>query len=246
VIAESCRFPVGSFVGGAVGVPWAAGNTHEAQDEETETDMRKLIFMANTSLDGFMGGEGGDMTWMVDEEAMDLDFANDVKERADTILTGRALYESFEGAWPARAADPSFLPELADFAKWMVTTPMVVFSHGTPSLGMSNARLATLGIADEVAKLREEPGGDMVIFGGASTVQEVVRLGLVDEWWLKVMPVAVGHGLGIFNRLDTPADLSLVWSKVYPSGVVGLRYETVRTPEAVVRNRWVRGRQEES
>lgn len=202
--------------------------------------MRKLILLANTSLDGFMGGKEGDLTWMLNDEEMDLDFSRDIMQRADTILTGRATYESFEGSWPARAEDPSFPSQFADLARWMVETPIVVFSHGTPTLGMKNARLATQGMTEEVAKLRTEPGADMVIFGGASTVQQVVRLGLVDEYWFKVMPVAVGQGLGIFNQLDALADLTLVWNKAYPSGAVGLRYETASTPEAIVRTRWVK------
>lgn len=105
---------------------------------------------------------------------------------------------------------------------------------------MSNARLATLDLAEEVAKLRTQPGADMVIFGGASTVQQMIRLGLVDEYWFKVMPVAVGQGVGVFNRLEAPADLTLVGHKIYRSGVIGLRYEAARTPDAVARNRWVR------
>lgn len=202
--------------------------------------MRKLILMANTSLDGFMGGNDGDLSWLLNDEEADLDFARDIVERADTILTGRATYESFEEAWPARAADPSFAPQFAFLAKWMVTTPMVVFSRGTPTLTMENARLATEGIAEEVAKLRTQPGSDIAIFGGASTVQQVVRLGLVDEYWFKVMPVAVGQGLGIFTQLDTLADLKLAGHKVYPSGILGLRYEAASTRDAVERTRWVK------
>ncbi|HKH06136.1 MAG TPA: dihydrofolate reductase family protein [Acidimicrobiales bacterium] len=202
--------------------------------------MRKLILSCNTSLDGFMGGPGGDMSWMVDDEEMDHDFTTDIRQRADTMLAGRATYQSFEGAWPAMAADGSLTPEMAAFARWMVETPIVVFSRSTPQLGMPTARLARRGIAEEVADLKAQPGGDIAIFGGASTVAEVVRLGLVDEYWFKLEPVAVGRGLAVFGRLDAPADLALVWSKVYRSGVVGVRYETVKQPETVVRSRYVR------
>lgn len=203
--------------------------------------MRKVILILNTSLDGFMGGPAGEMGWMLDDEEMDNEFTTDIRHRADTVLVGRNTYESFEGAWPARAADPSGMtPELAVFSKWMVETPIVVFSRGRPKLGMSNARLATRPLAEEIADLKAQPGGDLMLTGGASTVAEAVRLGLVDEYWLKVMPVAIGQGLPVFARLDAPVDLTLVWSKVYPSGVLGLRYETAAAPEDIVRIRWVR------
>jgi dihydrofolate reductase len=203
--------------------------------------MRKLILFLNTSLDGFMGGPAGEMGWMVDDEEMDNEFTTDIRRRADTVLVGRKTYESFEGAWPARAADPSGLsPDLAVFSKWMVETPIVVFSRREPKLGMSNARLARQPLGEEIAELKAQPGGDLMLTGGASTVAEAVRLGLVDEYWFKVMPVAIGRGLPVFDRLDAPADLTLVWSKVYPSGVLGLRYETAASPEDIVRIRWVR------
>jgi dihydrofolate reductase len=198
--------------------------------------MRKVILFVNCSLDGFVGGEDGDISWMLHDEEMDDDFTADLQERADMILTGRATYESFEGAWPARAEDASF--RFREFARWMIETPMVVFSKGEPDLGMKNARLATLSIPEEVAMLREEPGRDMVIFGGASTVQEFVGQGLIDEYWVKIMPVALGRGLPIFSRLDAPADLTLAWSKVYASGVVGLRYVSVRAPGEISRIRY--------
>jgi dihydrofolate reductase len=208
--------------------------------------MRKVILFVNASLDGFLGGPEGEMGWMVDDEEMDHDFTTDIRGRADTIVAGRALYQSFESAWPAMARNRASLsPEMAAFAEWMVTTPIVVFSRSQPELGTMNARLATRSIADEVAALRDRPGGDIVTFGGARTVAELVGLGLVDEYWLKVEPVAIGRGLPVFAELDAPLDLALVWSKVYASGVVGLRYETVKRPESVVRSRYVRDRTEE-
>jgi dihydrofolate reductase len=101
-----------------------------------------------------------------------------------------------------------------------------------------NSRLATRPPAEEVAWLREQPGADMVLFGGASTVQEFVRLGLVDEYWLKVQPVAVGGGLPVFSTLPAPVDLELVWHKIYPSGVVGLRYRRAGESTMVTRSRY--------
>jgi dihydrofolate reductase len=204
--------------------------------------MRKVILFVHTSLDGLMGGPEGELDWVLDDVESDVEMTDAIRGRADTIELGRALYESFEGAWPARATDPSLTPELMTFAKWIVTTPTVVFSHGRPILGMDNARLATKDLATEIADLRSDTGpdgGDIVLFGGAGIVGQAVGLDLIDEYWLRVHPVVLGRGLPIFAGVEHPLDLVPVWTKVYPSGVTGVRYER-RSSDGVVRSRYAR------
>ena len=92
----------------------------------------------------------------------------------------------------------------------MLDTPKVVFSTRVTHASMKNSRIASRPIADEVAHLRDEAGGDMVVFGGARTVDAFVRLGVVDEFWLKVHPVAIGAGLPVFGGLAGPADFGFV------------------------------------
>jgi dihydrofolate reductase len=187
--------------------------------------MRKVVLFVDTSLDGFMGGPDAEMDWMVQDDEVDKEFTTGLRESVDTILTGRVAYQSFEGFWPAAATDPSSPPDLAELATWMLDTPKVVFSTTLDKVEMENTRLATAGIAEEVAKLRQEPGKDMVVFGGASTVQEFIKLGLVDEYRMKVHPVAIGGGLPVFKDR---VGLTLTKSKAYRSGVLGLYYEPVR------------------
>lgn len=192
---------------------------------------------AHTSIDGFMGGPKGELDWILHDEEVDNDFIPAMIRTADTILSGRATYESFEAFWPERAANPdqAYTPRASgqspaerDLAQWMVTTPMVVFTNTVDSFEMSNARRAERDIAAEVNALKTEPGKDMVIFGGASTVQTLVAEGLIDEYWLKQTPVAVGAGLPIFSKLTDKQPLTLTWSKAYDSGIVGLRYAATR------------------
>ena len=163
--------------------------------------MRQVIVFVNTSVDGFMGSPSGDLGWLIHDDEMDHDFTSDLRRTADTILSGRVVFESFASAWPARAADRSGPPGLVEFANWMLDTPKVVFSSGVTRASMKNSRIASRPIAEEVAHLRDEAGGDMVVFGGARTVDAFVRLGLVDEFWLKVHPVAIGAGLPVFGGL---------------------------------------------
>jgi len=187
--------------------------------------MRKVVRFVDTSLDGFMGGPDGELDWMVQDDEVDKEFTTGLRESVDTILTGRVAYQSFEAFWPAAATDPSSPPDLAELANWMLDTPKVVFSNTLDLVGMKGSRLAEAGIAEEVARLRREPGKDMVVFGGARTVQEFIRLGLVDEYRMKVHPVAIGSGLPVFKDR---VGLTLVRSKTYRSGVLGLYYEPVR------------------
>jgi dihydrofolate reductase len=202
--------------------------------------MRRVIVFVNSSVDGFMGSPAGDLGWLIHDDEMDHDFTSDLRRAADTILTGRVVFESFAAVWPARAADRSGPPELVEFANWMLDTPKVVFSTGRTHAVMKNSRMASLPIAAEVARLRDEAGGDMVVFGGARTVDAFVRLGLVDEYWLKVHPVAIGAGLPVFGGLSGPADFGLVWHKVYASGVIGVRYRRLSSADAdVPRSRYV-------
>jgi dihydrofolate reductase len=146
--------------------------------------VRQVIVFVNTSVDGFMGSPSGDLGWLIHDDEMDHDFTCDLRRTADTILSGRVVFESFAAAWPARAADRSGPPGLVEFANWMLDTPKVVFSTGVTRASMKNSRIASRPIADEVAHLRDEAGGDMVVFGGARTVDAFVRLGLMDEFWL--------------------------------------------------------------
>jgi dihydrofolate reductase len=80
-------------------------------------------------------------------------------------------------------------------------------------------------IPDEVASLKQQPGKDLVLFGGSSTVQQFVQHRVVDEYRLKVYPVAIGAGQPLFTDLKDRASLTLTHSKVYDSGIVTLRYQ---------------------
>jgi dihydrofolate reductase len=186
--------------------------------------MRRVILFVDTTLDGFMGGPAGELDWMVQDDEVDKDFTGHLRETVDTIFTGRRTYQSFEAFWPAAATDPSSPADLADFANWMLDTPKVVFSNTLENVGMRNSRLAAGGIAEEVARLKQEPGKDLVIFGGARTVQAFVKLGLIDEYRMKVHPVAIGDGLPVFTDLEGKLNLTLIRSKAYGSGVLGLYY----------------------
>src|SRR6201985_1235640 len=184
-----------------------------------------------------MGSPSGDLGWLIHDDALDHDFTTDLRRTADTILSGRVVFESFAAAWPARAADRSGPPELGEFANWVVEQPDGGFATRGTRASMKNSRIASRPIADEVEHLRGEAGGDMVVFGGARTVDAFVRLGLVDEFWLKVHPVAIGAGLPVFGGLAGPVGIQLAWHKTQARGVVGVRYRRLSAGADMTRSR---------
>ena len=101
--------------------------------------------------------------------------------------------------------------------------PKVVFSKTLQSADWPDARIARGDTADEIARLKQEPGGEIVAHGGAKFVRSLARLELVDEYRLYVMPFAIGSGTSMFGEL-APSGPALS-STAFPSGVIELVYE---------------------
>jgi dihydrofolate reductase len=182
--------------------------------------MRNVIVFVNVTTDGYLAGPNGELDWMLSrpDEQMNPEFTDAMRERVDTILTGKNFYHGIEANFRAQADDPNSPPELVEFANWILDTPKVVFSRT-----LTEARNGTVSadLPKAVAELKSLPGKDMVLFGGVSTVQAFVEHDLVDEYWIKLYPVALGTGQRLFTA---PADLTLIASKTYDSGIVTLRY----------------------
>jgi dihydrofolate reductase len=98
--------------------------------------------------------------------------------------------------------------------------PKVVFSKTLEHAEWSGSRIARGDLATEIAAMRQEPGGDIIAYGGASFLQALSRAGLVDEYRLVIKPVALGDGLPLFSNLPAPLRLGLIEAITYPSGAV--------------------------
>ena len=98
--------------------------------------------------------------------------------------------------------------------------PKVVFSKTLADANWNNSRVARGELAEEISRLRQEAGGDIVAWGGAAFVQALSRADLVDEYRLVINPVALGDGLPLFKDLPAPIRLRLVEATTYPTGEV--------------------------
>ncbi len=187
--------------------------------------MRSVTYSMGVSLDGYIVGPDGEITAPPPDEEIWRLVYEEIRA-VDVHLMGRRLYETML-YWETADQDPSLDDaELAWAALWK-PLPKVVFST-TLSAVRGNARLASGGLAEEVARLRAEPGEGDIAIGGATLAAEAADLDLIDEYRMRVYPVLVGGGIPYFPRRDRRAGLDLVESRSFDSGVVYLRYGVAR------------------
>ena len=182
--------------------------------------MRKLIYSMGVSLDGYIADPHGKIDWSAPDEELHR-FHNQQARETGVFLFGRRMYETMT-FWETAEEQPS-LPEYErEFARIYLETPKVVFSTTLDEVA-GKARLATGDAAEEVARLKEEPGADLAV-GGAGLASTMIRAGLVDEFRLFVSPVVLGGGTPYFPPLEDRIDLELAETRTFGSRVVYLCY----------------------
>ena len=185
--------------------------------------MRKIIVSNYITLDGFFAGPKGEIDWFVWDEEM-ANYSRGLLTSMDTILFGRVTYELMAGYWPT-ASPPAEDRVIIDA---MNNLPKVVFSRTLEKVEWKNARLVKGDILEEISKLKQQPGKDMVIYGSSSIVSTLTRAGLIDEYQLFINPVVLGNGKPLFRGITGTAKLKLLETRTFQCGVVLLRYQ----PEA--------------
>jgi dihydrofolate reductase len=182
--------------------------------------MRKVIYSMGVSLDGFIAGPDGEIDWSEPDEELHR-FHNEQTREMGAHLYGRRLYEVMR-YWETAEENPSAPEHELEFARIWKETPKIVFSR-TLERVEGNARLVRDNIADEVARLKEQPGKDLAV-GGAGLASTFVKLGLIDEYRPFVHPVVVGGGTPYFPPLNERIHLKHVETLTFGSGVVYVRY----------------------
>jgi len=183
--------------------------------------MRNLIYAINVSLDGCC-----DHTKMIppDEEVFSEYYTQMLRE-ADLTIYGRKTYQLMVPYWPDVAKDPSSTKADIEFAAAFDSLNKVVFSRSLDIAEDKNTRIVRTDLRDEILKLKEQPGGN-ILTGGVSIPSQLIELGLVDEYHFVVHPIIAGEGRRLMEGVSLPESLQLklVESKVFKSGCVALRY----------------------
>lgn len=186
--------------------------------------MRSVTYSMGVSLDGYIVGPDGGFDW-TDPDAEVFRFWIDEIRDVGVHLLGRRLYETML-YWETADQDSMDDATLEWAALWN-PLPKVVFST-TLSEVQGNARLVSGGLAEEIERLRAEPGEGEIAIGGATLAAEAAELGLIDEYRAMVNPVLVGGGISFFPQHERRVDLELVETRTFSSGVVYLRHRVAR------------------
>src|SRR6266480_7579118 len=188
--------------------------------------MGKIVVTEFVSLDGVMedpgGAEGfehGGWTFEINRGEEGDRFKLDETNDSDALLLGRKTYEGFAAAWPSREGD---------FADKFNTMPKYVVSSALTDPEWTNTTVLGDDLPAEVAKLKKQHDGDIVVHGSAQLAQTLLEDDLVDELRLMVFPVVLGKGKRLFGEMSNLKALRLVDSKVVGEGVTILRYEPAR------------------
>jgi dihydrofolate reductase len=192
--------------------------------------MRKLVLTEWVSLDGYTSGPNDDMSYVgesFDEEMGQ--YEGTIIHTADTLLLGRLTYESFAGSWPYVPDNPNSSEAEKEYARGLNAMRKIVVSASLASAEWSGSEIVRSIESTFFQQLKQEDGKDILIYGSASIVQQLARLGLIDEYQLLVHPVLLGGGKALFANVGETRRLQLSSARTFKSGVVLLTYQPRQT-----------------
>ena len=186
--------------------------------------MKKLILEEWVSIDGYAADKNGELDFFPNTEANK--FSDEVQlkflETVDTIILGRKTYELFADFWPTEKSRNEIIADkLNEITK-------IVFSNtldNAPWGDLEPAQVVSGNAVDQVRRLLQQPGKDIVLWGSISLAQQLLKADLIDEIHLQVCPTAVGGGRLLFPDLGQYKNFKLTSVKSYDTGVVNLHYE---------------------
>ncbi len=181
--------------------------------------MRNAVFAINMTVDGYFGHEDG----IADEELHQ--YFTELLRDAGVILFGRKTYQLMVPYWPDIARRQSESEAINEFARTFDALDKIVFSTTLKSVEGNNTRLMRANVAEEVIRLKQQPGKDIAI-GSLSLASQLSPHGLIDEYRFVVHPVLAGKGPRMFEAdgLKERLRLDLAGSKQFHSGAVALHY----------------------
>ncbi|NEU09179.1 dihydrofolate reductase [Flavihumibacter sp. R14] len=188
--------------------------------------MRKIILDLAVTLDGFIEGPNGEIDWCIMDSEGEGDFTEFLDD-IDTIFYGRVSYDLWGNYQPGESDSPvikNLYQSIHSKTKYVFTS--------SATAGDGKAVFISSDTTDRVNEIRDQPGKDIWLYGGAKLITTFINLGLVDIYRLAVHPVILGAGKPLFNDIQDPVGLKLIEAKGSASGVVLLSYASSQIERA--------------
>jgi dihydrofolate reductase len=185
--------------------------------------MRNLILVVHISLDGFVAGSKGELD---DFDAADenLQFVCSLTEGADAFLMGRVSYKLLNDFWPTAATRAGATTAEIDYSNWYNAAEKIVISKTLPDEHQHNTIIIRDNIVEEIRKLKQQPGKNILLFGSPTIAHILTQANLIDSYWIFINPVIFGRGIKLFGESSKTLKLALVSTRAFSNGEFGLHY----------------------
>jgi len=190
--------------------------------------MRNLILVVHTSLDGFVAGSNGELSGFEPGEE-NLQFVCRLTEDADAALFGRISYQLLNNHWPAAKDLPNATKGTIAYSNWYNNAQKIVISKTMVDEHLNNTTIVSKNISDEITRIKEQAGKDILIFGSPSVAQLLMQHNLVDSYWIFINPVIFGKGIPLFTGYNNHSKLKLLTTKQFLNGELALHYIVMKS-----------------
>jgi len=188
--------------------------------------MRKIISFMHVSLDGFVAGPNGEMNWIkVNEEI--FDHVGKRINEGNTALYGRVTYQMMESYWPTAGDKPKASKHDIEHSSWYNKAHKIVLSKTMKDADLTNTTIISNNLQDRINEVKQSPNNeskDILLFGSPTATHSLMRLNLIDGYWLFVNPIILGQGIPLFADIENKINLKLLSTHQFTCGVTALDY----------------------
>jgi len=175
------------------------------------------------SLDGYISTPNGDLSWAkLDEEL--FDWVYEMTQRSDMAMYGRVTYEMMQAYWPDAGKKPDASEHDKQHSAWYNQVDKLVISRTLDGTDLPQTTVMGHHLKQEINELKEAGEKDILMFGSPGASLSLLELGLIDEFYLLINPIILGHGIPFLQKLPKTVNLQLLESQIFPSEVVLLHY----------------------
>jgi dihydrofolate reductase len=192
--------------------------------------LRKVISLIHLSLDGLASGPNDELDWISYDAELEQS-AHSLHALTDAVIWGRRTYAGMASYWLTVPGNPESTPAELEHARYLEGATKIVVSRTLDRVAWGDAQNTVLikdNVAEEINKIKQEPGKDIWFLGSVALAQTFMQLDLIDEYRINVNPIILGQGNPLFANVTREFPLKLLEARTLKSGVVTLRYEPVR------------------